>query len=204
MSAKQPQDFRIIVIGAGPGGMCTAIKLREAGIEDFVVLEKASGVGGTWWHNRYPGAECDVQSHLYSFSFEQKNDWSRPFAGQASHAGRLRPSGRLSPGGCETRRRNSHSDTSSAVIGAMEKRNAVSPPNRAKLRPVMSDPVVPPSAEKTTISPAIAECRSRGSELRITELTAGEIGARKSPRRSANARMANARPSGWCSRSIAT
>ncbi|MGE0859034.1 MAG: flavin-containing monooxygenase [Gammaproteobacteria bacterium] len=83
MSAKQPQDFRIIVIGAGPGGMCTAIKLREAGIEDFVVLEKASGVGGTWWHNRYPGAECDVKSHLYSFSFELKRDWSRPYAGQA-------------------------------------------------------------------------------------------------------------------------
>jgi cation diffusion facilitator CzcD-associated flavoprotein CzcO len=40
-------------------------------------------VGGTWWHNRYPGAECDVKSHLYSFSFELKTDWSRPFAGQA-------------------------------------------------------------------------------------------------------------------------
>ncbi len=40
-------------------------------------------MGGTWWHNRYPGAECDVNSHLYSFSFELKTDWSRPFAGQA-------------------------------------------------------------------------------------------------------------------------
>lgn len=83
MGAQQTQDFRIIVIGAGPGGMCTAIKLLEAGIKDFVVLEKAGGVGGTWWHNRYPGAECDVMSHLYSFSFELKTDWSRPFAGQA-------------------------------------------------------------------------------------------------------------------------
>ena len=82
MSAQQ-HDFRIIIIGAGPGGMCTAIKLREAGIEDFVVLEKAAGVGGTWWHNRYPGAECDVKSHLYSFSFELKRDWTRPYAGQA-------------------------------------------------------------------------------------------------------------------------
>ncbi len=81
MSAT-PQHHRVIIIGAGPGGMCTAIKLREAGIEDFVILEKASGVGGTWWHNRYPGAECDVKSHLYSFSFELKADWSRPFAGQ--------------------------------------------------------------------------------------------------------------------------
>ena len=83
MSNTQQRDFRVIVIGAGPGGMCTAIKLREAGIEDFVVLEKAEGVGGTWWHNRYPGAECDVKSHLYSFSFELKTDWSRPFSGQA-------------------------------------------------------------------------------------------------------------------------
>ncbi len=83
MATAQQHDTRIIIIGAGPGGMCTAIKLLEAGIQDFVVLEKASGVGGTWWHNRYPGAECDVKSHLYSYSFELKRDWSRPFAGQA-------------------------------------------------------------------------------------------------------------------------
>ncbi len=83
MATAQTHDHRIIVIGAGPGGMCTAIKLLEAGIQDFVVLEKAAGVGGTWWHNRYPGAECDVKSHLYSYSFELKRDWSRPFAGQA-------------------------------------------------------------------------------------------------------------------------
>jgi cation diffusion facilitator CzcD-associated flavoprotein CzcO len=83
MNTAQGHRHRIIIIGAGPGGLCTAIKLREAGIEDFVILEKADGVGGTWWHNRYPGAECDVKSHLYSFSFEIKSDWSRPFAGQA-------------------------------------------------------------------------------------------------------------------------
>ena len=83
MSSAQQHDYRVIIIGAGPGGLCTAIKLREAGIEDFVILEKAEGVGGTWWHNRYPGAECDVKSHLYAYSFELKRDWSRPFAGQA-------------------------------------------------------------------------------------------------------------------------
>ncbi len=82
MAAAQQHQSRILIIGAGPGGMCTAIKLLEAGIKDFVILEKAEGVGGTWWHNRYPGAECDVKSHLYSFSFELKADWSRPFAGQ--------------------------------------------------------------------------------------------------------------------------
>lgn len=78
-----PDRVTVLIIGAGPGGLCAGIKLLAAGITDFVILEKASGVGGTWWHNRYPGAECDVQSHLYSFSFEPKVDWSRPYAGQA-------------------------------------------------------------------------------------------------------------------------
>jgi len=74
--------YRVAIIGAGPGGLCTGIQLRNRGIEDFVILEKAEGVGGTWWHNRYPGAECDVKSHLYSFTFEPKPDWSRPYAQQ--------------------------------------------------------------------------------------------------------------------------
>src|SRR3954468_21460216 len=73
---------RIAIIGAGPGGICMAIKLRAAGIADFVMFEKAPGIGGTWWHNTYPGAACDVPSALYSFSFEIKPDWSRPYATQ--------------------------------------------------------------------------------------------------------------------------
>jgi len=77
-----PARADVVIIGAGPGGLCAGIELCRAGIEDFVILEKAPGVGGTWWHNRYPGCECDVQSHLYSFSFEPKVDWSRPYAGQ--------------------------------------------------------------------------------------------------------------------------
>ena len=72
----------IIIIGAGPGGICTGIQLQKAGITDFTILEAAPGIGGTWWHNRYPGAECDVPSHLYSFSFEPKRDWTRPYARQ--------------------------------------------------------------------------------------------------------------------------
>jgi len=59
-----------------------AIRLKQAGFEDLVVLEKGSGVGGTWYHNRYPGCACDIQSHLYSFSFEIKHDWTRPYAPQ--------------------------------------------------------------------------------------------------------------------------
>ncbi|MFM8356192.1 MAG: flavin-containing monooxygenase [Gammaproteobacteria bacterium] len=78
-----PAHVTVLVIGAGPGGLCAGIFLKRAGVHDVLLLEQASGVGGTWWHNRYPGAECDVQSHLYSFSFEPKPDWSRPYAGQA-------------------------------------------------------------------------------------------------------------------------
>lgn len=81
-SAALPENVTVLIIGAGPGGLCAGITLARAGITDFAIVEKASGVGGTWWHNRYPGAECDVQSHLYSFSFEPKADWSRPYAGQ--------------------------------------------------------------------------------------------------------------------------
>ena len=77
------EHHRIVIIGAGSAGLCTAVNLHEAGIDDYVILEKGTGVGGTWYWNRYPGAECDVQSHLYSFSFEPKTDWSQPFAGQA-------------------------------------------------------------------------------------------------------------------------
>jgi cation diffusion facilitator CzcD-associated flavoprotein CzcO len=70
---------RIGVIGAGPGGIGAAVKLRAGGFDDFILLEQASGVGGTWWHNRYPGLSCDIKSHLYSFSFAPKLDWSRPY-----------------------------------------------------------------------------------------------------------------------------
>ena len=82
MTRATPPKPRIAILGAGPGGLCMAVRLREAGIEDFVVLEKSAGVGGTWHHNRYPGCACDIPSHLYSFSFETKCDWPRPYAPQ--------------------------------------------------------------------------------------------------------------------------
>ena len=71
----------VAIIGAGLGGIGTAVKLTQAGITSFTVFEKSEGPGGTWWDNRYPGAECDVPSHLYSFSFKL-HDWSRTHAGQ--------------------------------------------------------------------------------------------------------------------------
>jgi cation diffusion facilitator CzcD-associated flavoprotein CzcO len=74
--------MRIGIIGAGPGGICAGIRLKQAGFEDFVILEQAPKVGGTWWHNSYPGAACDVPSHLYSFSFATKSDWPQPYGTQ--------------------------------------------------------------------------------------------------------------------------
>lgn len=81
-SGDRRSDLRVAVIGAGPGGICAGIKLEAAGISHFTIFDRADDVGGTWRRNRYPGAACDVTSHLYSFSFEIKHDWSRPFAHQ--------------------------------------------------------------------------------------------------------------------------
>jgi cation diffusion facilitator CzcD-associated flavoprotein CzcO len=71
---------RVAIIGAGFSGIAAAIALRRRGIEDFTIFEKSAGVGGTWWLNRYPGAEVDLESHIYSFSYE-RYDWTRTHAG---------------------------------------------------------------------------------------------------------------------------
>lgn len=71
-----------LIIGAGFGGLAAAIKLDEAGERDFVVIEKDSDVGGTWHINTYPGAECDVPSQLYSYSFALNPDWSKVYSPQ--------------------------------------------------------------------------------------------------------------------------
>jgi cation diffusion facilitator CzcD-associated flavoprotein CzcO len=68
---------RALIVGAGFGGIAAAIELRRHGIEDVEILEKAPDLGGTWHYNTYPGAACDVPSHLYSFSYAQRSDWSR-------------------------------------------------------------------------------------------------------------------------------
>src|SRR5438874_13087312 len=73
---------RIAVVGAGFAGLGAAIRMRQEGIDDFVVFEKNSDVGGTWWDNTYPGCQCDVPSHLYSFSFALNPDWSRTYSPQ--------------------------------------------------------------------------------------------------------------------------
>ncbi|MFF0203610.1 flavin-containing monooxygenase [Streptomyces sp. NPDC005017] len=76
------EHVRVAVIGSGFGGLGAAVRLRREGITDFVVLERAGGVGGTWRDNSYPGCACDVPSHLYSFSFAPNPDWPRTFSGQ--------------------------------------------------------------------------------------------------------------------------
>ena len=72
----------VVIVGTGFSGLGMAIQLSKAGRTDFVVLEKAGDVGGTWRDNTYPGCACDIQSHMYSFSFEQNPDWTRSFSPQ--------------------------------------------------------------------------------------------------------------------------
>ncbi len=77
-----PAEVRIAVIGSGFGGLGTGVRLKQAGIHDFLLLERGDDVGGTWRDNSYPGCACDVPSHLYSFSFAPNPNWSRSFSPQ--------------------------------------------------------------------------------------------------------------------------
>ena len=72
----------IAIVGAGFGGLGAAIRLKQEGIHDFVVLERAADIGGTWFANSYPGCQCDVPSSLYCFSFAPKADWTHRYAEQ--------------------------------------------------------------------------------------------------------------------------
>ena len=76
-------EVEVLIVGAGFGGLGLAIRLQQSGIRNFLLLEKGDEVGGTWRENTYPGCACDVPSHLYSFSFEPKKDWSRTYAPQS-------------------------------------------------------------------------------------------------------------------------
>jgi len=75
-------EFHTVVIGTGFSGLGMAIQLKRDGRDDFVVLEKAHDVGGTWRDNTYPGCACDIQSHMYSFSFAQNPGWTRSYSPQ--------------------------------------------------------------------------------------------------------------------------
>src|SRR5258708_5811945 len=73
---------RVAIVGSGFSGLGTAIRLKQSGIHDFIVLERAEDLGGTWRDNHYPGCACDVPSHLYSFSFAPNPRWTRSFSPQ--------------------------------------------------------------------------------------------------------------------------
>ncbi|MDP2226191.1 MAG: NAD(P)/FAD-dependent oxidoreductase, partial [Moraxellaceae bacterium] len=80
---KDAEVYQVVIVGAGFSGLAMGIRLKEKGIDDFVILERATEVGGTWRDNTYPGCACDVPSVLYSYSFEQNPDWSTSFSGAA-------------------------------------------------------------------------------------------------------------------------
>jgi cation diffusion facilitator CzcD-associated flavoprotein CzcO len=77
-----PVHVHVAIIGSGFSGLGTAVRLKQDGMNDFVILERATEVGGTWRDNTYPGCACDVPSHLYSFSFAPNPEWSRAFSPQ--------------------------------------------------------------------------------------------------------------------------
>jgi cation diffusion facilitator CzcD-associated flavoprotein CzcO len=84
------QDVDVAIIGSGFSGLGMAIRLKQEGREDFVVLERGDEVGGTWHYNTYPGCACDVPSHLYSFSFAPNPDWTQTYSPQPEIGAYLR------------------------------------------------------------------------------------------------------------------
>src|SRR5918997_254426 len=78
-----PNHARLAIVGAGFSGLALGMRLLEEGIDDFVILERSTDVGGTWRDNTYPGCACDVPSALYSFSFAPNPSWGRLYAPQA-------------------------------------------------------------------------------------------------------------------------
>lgn len=103
--------FAVVVVGAGFGGIGTAIALKRAGISSFVVFERADDIGGVWRDNTYPGAACDIPSSLYSYSYAQERDWSRPCPSQAEiHEYLSRTADRFGVGG--------HIETGTGVAAA--------------------------------------------------------------------------------------
>ncbi len=77
-----PEHADVAIVGTGYSGLCIAIRMQLAGMHDFVLLEAAGAVGGTWRDNHYPGAACDIASNLYSFSFEPNAHWTRVYPQQ--------------------------------------------------------------------------------------------------------------------------
>lgn len=97
----------VLIIGSGFSGLGMAVSLKREGRHDFIVLERATDVGGTWRDNTYPGRACDIQSHLYSYSFKPNPRWSRVYAPQPEILDLSAPhrAGRKYSAECAVRRR---------------------------------------------------------------------------------------------------
>ena len=80
--SSNKDEYYALIIGSGFSGLGMAIKLKELGMDDYIVIERHGHVGGTWYANKYPGCACDVPSNLYSFSFEPNPNWSYFFSRQ--------------------------------------------------------------------------------------------------------------------------
>jgi cation diffusion facilitator CzcD-associated flavoprotein CzcO len=115
---QQLGHHRIAIVGSGFSGLGMAIRLKQEGIDDFVVLERAAELGGTWRDNTYPGCACDVPSHLYSFSFAPNPDWSRTFSRQPEIWAYLRRTAREH--GIDAHIRYGHEVTSASWDAARE------------------------------------------------------------------------------------
>jgi cation diffusion facilitator CzcD-associated flavoprotein CzcO len=82
LPGKPVRHVQVAIVGAGFSGLGMAIRLKQTGVEDFLIFERAEDLGGTWRDNVYPGCGCDVESHLYSFSFALNPNWTRLFSSQ--------------------------------------------------------------------------------------------------------------------------
>jgi len=80
---SEADHYSVVILGAGMSGLCMAIQLQRAGIDDFLIVEQQDGIGGTWWANRYPGAQVDVPAPVYAFSFAPNPAWRQRFADAA-------------------------------------------------------------------------------------------------------------------------
>src|SRR5690242_6048665 len=94
MTEESSRHVGVLIVGSGFAGLGAAIKLTHAGRTDFIVIERGAEVDGTWRDNTYPGAACDVPSHLYSYSFELNPNWLRSFSPQTEIQDHLRSTAR--------------------------------------------------------------------------------------------------------------
>ena len=88
-TALPKETLAVLIVGAGFSGIAMGIRCRQEGIGPFLIVDKGDGIGGTWHENTYPGAACDIPSHLYSLSFVPKADWSRLYPRQPEIAAYL-------------------------------------------------------------------------------------------------------------------